>query len=284
MRARLVGIAYAIVGEYGEAEDVVAGCWLRLVDADRRNRVLDVEGWAIVAVSRAALDVLRSARRRRETYPGAWLPEPLVDVVHPDPSDRVSLNDRIRYAVLVVLESLSPAERTAWVLHDMFELPFPDVARVVGRTPDAVRQLAARARRHIADRAPRFDVAPAEHHSVVEQFLVATEGGDLADLVRLLDPDVVLTSDGGGKVRAAPRQVVGADRVARFLLGTSKKLGTDQRPVVVTVNGALGVAVVRGSELTDVIALTVARRRIARIDWVRAPAKLMQAARLGLTS
>jgi RNA polymerase sigma-70 factor (ECF subfamily) len=230
-------------------------------------------------VPRAALDVLRSARRRREVYPGTWLPEPVVTAAHEDPADRVSLDDRIRWAVLVVLESLSPAERTAWVLHDVFELPFPDVARVVSRAPSAVRQLAARARRHIAARAPRFDVAPAEHRSVVEQFLAAAQGGSLAELIRLLDPDVVLSSDGGGEVRTAPHPVVGADRVARFLLGTTKRLQAGQLPLPVTVNGAAGVAVTRGTDLTDVLVFTITGRWITRIDWVRAPAKLHGAIR-----
>jgi RNA polymerase sigma-70 factor (ECF subfamily) len=136
----------------------------------------------------------------------------------------------------------------------------------------------------MADQAPRFDVPPAEHRSVVERFLAAAEGGSLADLVELLDPDVVLTSDGGRVVRAAPRPVVGADRVARFLAGITKKVRPDERGVVVTVNGAPGLGVFRRSELTNVLAFTVSRGRIARIDWVRAPAKLARAVRNGAPS
>ncbi|ACQ81269.1 RNA polymerase, sigma-24 subunit, ECF subfamily [Beutenbergia cavernae DSM 12333] len=283
-RPRLVGVAYAILGSYAEAEDIVSECWMRLVEADAGQPVLDVEGWSIVAVSRAAIDVLRSAHHRRESYPGSWLPEPVVDAADPDPADRVTLDDRLRYALLVVLESLSPAERTAWVLHDLFELTFADVARVVGRSPAAVRQLAARARRHVAERAPRFDIAPAEHRAVVERFLAAATGGSLADLVRYLDPDVVLTSDGGGEVSAVRRPVVGADRVARFLVGIAGRVRPDERVVVVSVNGAPGLAVFRAAALTDVIALTVSGGLVSRVDFVRAPAKLERAWRSGAAS
>src|SRR5690349_21081056 len=137
-RDRLVRVAYAILGSHAEAEDVVADCWLRLVAADERDPVRDVGAWATVTVARAALDVLRSARVRRESYVGPWLPEPVVRPVVPDAADRVSLDESVHYALLVALERLTPAERTAWVLHDIFELPFADVADAVGRTPEAV--------------------------------------------------------------------------------------------------------------------------------------------------
>ena len=226
-RPRLVRVAYAVLGSHAEAEDVVSDCWLRLAAADAREPVLDVEAWATVTVARAALDALRSARRRREVYVGPWLPEPVVGLETvagagppgPDPADRVTLDETLSYAMLVVLETLTPAERTAWVLHDVFGLPFPAVAEAVGRTPAAVRQLAARARAHISARAPRVTVGTAEHAAAVTRFLEAAIGGDLAALVGALDPDVVLTSDGGGQVSAARRPVHGADRVARLLLG-----------------------------------------------------------------
>ena len=209
IRPRLVGIAYAVLGTRAEAEDVVSDCWLRLAEADAREPVRDVEGWAVLAVSRRALDVLRSARVRRESYVGPWLPEPIVD----DLADRVSLDERVSFALMVVLETLTPAERTAWVLHELFGMPFPEIARVVGRSPAAVRQLASRARAHVAAGAPRLDVDAADHRRTVDAFLAATEGGDLAGLLAVLDPDVVLTSDGGGIATAARRPVLGADRV-----------------------------------------------------------------------
>ena len=269
VRPRLVGIAYAVLGTRAEAEDVVSDCWLRLTNADAREPVRDVEGWAVVAVSRRALDVLRSARVQRESYVGPWLPEPILD----DPADRVSLDERVSFALMVVLETLSPAERTAWVLHELFGMPFPEIARVVGRSPAAVRQLASRARAHVAAGAPRLDVDAADHRRTVEAFLSATAGGDLAGLLAVLDPDVLLTSDGGGVATAARRPVLGADRVARFLLGAAHR-----RPVVhhaVTINGQAGYATTDpGGELLAVCALTVRDGRVVRVDLIMSPAKL----------
>jgi len=287
-RPRLIGVAYAIVGTRSEAEDVVSEVWLRLAAADAVDPVRDVDGWATVAVARAALDVYRSARRRRETYVGPWLPEPVVAVTGPaDPADRVTLDDSVSYALLVVLESLTPAERTAWVLHDLFALPFADVAEAVGRTPEAVRQLAARARRHLADRAPRLDVDPQAHRQTVDRFLAAAAGGDVAGLVAILDPDVVLTSDGGGVVRAARRPVLGADKVARFVVGIMGLAGEHDEARIVSVNGLTGVATYRDGVLTGVVSLTIGVGTIGvgamgtgtdgpvtRVDIVRAPAKL----------
>ncbi|HEY6786261.1 MAG TPA: sigma-70 family RNA polymerase sigma factor, partial [Trebonia sp.] len=193
-RPRLVRVAYAILGSYAEAEDVVADCWLRLVAADGHEPVRDVESWAVVAVSRMALDVLRSARVRRERYVGPWLPEP---VVGGDPAEKVTLDVEVSYALLVVLETLSPPERTSFVLHDLFGMPFDEVASVVGRSPVAVRQLASRARRHVRSHgALPSSVNAAEHRRVVSAFSSAVTSGDLATLIRVLDPSVVLVSDG----------------------------------------------------------------------------------------
>ena len=277
-RPRLVRVAYAILGSHAEAEDVVADCWLRLVEADRRDPVRDVLGWSTVAVSRAALDVLRSARVRREEYVGPWLPEPIVTALagQADPAERVTLDESVRYALLVVLEQLSPAERTAWVLHDLFGMPFPEVATAVGRTPDAVRQLASRARRHVADRTPRVDVDRPAHDRVVAAFAAAAAGGDLAALMRTLDPGIVLTGDGGGVVNAARRPVFGPDRVGRFVLGVLRRTAAGTgRSVVVEVNGATGFAVVEDDgRVSAVLSLTVDDDRVTRVDIVRAPDKL----------
>jgi RNA polymerase sigma-70 factor, ECF subfamily len=278
-RPRLVRVAYAILGSHSEAEDVVAETWLRLVTADAREPVRDVEGWATVAFGRAALDAYRSARRRREVYVGPWLPEPVVGEAvvggpDADPADRVTLDESVSFALLVVLETLSPAERTAWVLHDLFDLPFAEVAQVVGRTPESVRQLASRARAHLRERAPRFPVDPARHRQTVRRFLAATEGGRLADLLAVLDPDVVLTSDGGGQVSAARRPVRGADRVARFVAGSAEKEGTRGNIRIIDVNGVTGLGYYRDGRLVAVGALTVDGDRVTRIDIVLAPPKL----------
>jgi RNA polymerase sigma-70 factor (ECF subfamily) len=275
-RPRLNGVAYAILGSYAEAEDVVADCWLRLVGADAREPVRDVDAWATVAVARAALDQLRSARKRRETYPGPWLPEPLVAFVEEqaDPADRITLDDTVRYALMIVLEALSPAERTAWVLHEVFGMPFPEVARAVGRSPAAVRKLASRARAHLLTQAPRVEVDRDEHDTVVRGFLAAAAGGDFGVLLAALDPDVVLTSDGGGEVSAALRPVVGADRVTRMLLGVLGRLPEEARFVPISINGDLGVGVLEDGRLTTTVALTLAAGRVIRLDMVRSPAKL----------
>ena len=225
-RPRLVRVAYAIIGTHTEAEDVVADCWFRLVSADQQEPVRDVEAWSVVAVSRMALDVLRSARVRRERYVGPWLPEPVVaspDKTAADPADQVTLADEVDYAILVVMETLSPAERTAFVLHDLFGLTFDEVANIVGRTPGAVRQLASRARRRVRSRSPWPSTDAAEHRHVVDAFASAATSGDLAALIHLLDPAVVLVSDGGGLVSAARKPVLGPVRVARFLLGVLAK-------------------------------------------------------------
>lgn len=273
-RPRLIREAYALLGSHTEAEDVVAECWLRLAAADAREPVRDVEGWAVVAVARGALDALRSARIRRETYVGPWLPEPLLTRTAPDPADRVTLDESVSFALLVVLESLSPAERTAWVLHDLFRLEFTEVAAVVGRSPAAVRQLAARARRHVAAGTPRREVPRAEHDAAVAAFMAAAAGGDLAALTAVLDPRATLTSDGGGEVIAARRQVRGAEAVAQFVLRTTARIRPAETVLPVQVNGQPGLAVLDGGRVRLVVALTVDGPRITRIDLVLAPAKL----------
>ncbi|MER5649857.1 RNA polymerase sigma factor SigJ [Streptosporangium sp. NPDC002524] len=279
IRPRLVGVAYGLLGSVDEAEDVVQDAWFRLfrLGGAERSEIGDVTGWLVVTVSRLALDVLRSARVRREEYVGPWLPEPVVG--EGDPADRVTLDESMSLAMLVVLESLSPAERTSFVLHDVFGLPFEEVARAVGRSAAACRQLAARARGHVAARAPRFEVDEAEHRRVVEAFArivrdgTGDGGGDIGALTALLDPDVVLRSDGGGVVGAARRPVRGSDRVGRFVLGVARKYGGTGRLTVTTVNGRAGLLWARNGGLA-VYALTVSESRITGIDIVMNPEKL----------
>jgi RNA polymerase sigma-70 factor, ECF subfamily len=275
-RQRLIRLAYAVLGSHAEAEDVVADCWLLLSRTDAVEPVRDVNGWATVAVARRALDVLASARVRRESYVGPWLPEPVLGdpQASPDPADRVTLDDTVSFALLVVLERLTPAERTAWVLHDLFAMPFEEVGAVLGRSAAAVRQLAVRARRHVADAAPRLDVPAQELTATVAAFTAAAAGGNLAELVALLDPAVVLTGDGGGEVTAARRPVVGADKVARFLIGIASRPtpGQSIRPAV--VNGSPGLLLLAGERVRVVVSLTARNGLITRVDMVLAPAKL----------
>ena len=218
-RPRLLRLAYSELGDVGEAEDVVQEAWLRLERADA-EAIENLDGWLTTVVARLALDRLRSARARRETYVGPWLPEPLVS---DDPADRVTLDESVSYALLTVLEQLSPAERTAFVLHDVFDVPFGDVAEVVGRTPEAVRQLASRARRHVTRERPRFAASRDEHDRAVRAFAQAVAEGSLEGLVAVLDPDVVWTSDGGGRASAARKPLRGGARVARAWAALSRK-------------------------------------------------------------
>lgn len=276
VRPRLLRMAYAVLGSWAEAEDVVADCWLRLAAADERDPVRDAEAWLVVAVARAALDSLRSARSRREYYVGPWLPEPLVheEAAAADPADRVTLDESVGYALLVVLERLTPGERTAFVLHDVFGMPFAEVAAAVGRTPAAVRQLASRARRRLRDAAPPGDVEPTEHARLVDRFLGAAAGGDLAGLVEVLDPEAELVSDGGGQVSAARRPVRGGDRVARFVAGLLTKYGDGLDVAAVSVNGLRGIVLRRDGRPDGVVAFSTARGRITRIHLIRNPDKL----------
>ena len=272
-RARLIRVAYAVLGSTADAEDVVSDCWLRLCSADAREEIVDVDAWCTVTTARLALDLLRSARVRRETYVGPWLPEPLIGTAV-DPADRITLDESVSFALMVVLETLTPAERTTWVLHDLFAMPFNEVAEVVGRSPAAVRQLAARARAHVTAAAPRVTVTPDEHDAAVAAFAAAVAGGDLNALLQALDPAVVLTSDGGGAVSAARRPITGADKVSRFLFGIAGNVSEGQRLELVSVNGATGLALYTGERVDIVVSFTVRDGRIVRVDFVLAPDKL----------
>lgn len=277
LRPRLTRVAYGILGTIADAEDVVQEAWVRLQRSDP-SEIRDLEGWLVTVVARLALDVLGSARVRRETYPGQWLPEPVVagpaGVDSGDPADRVTLDEEVSMALLVVLETLSPAERTAFVLHDVFGLDFTAVAAAVGRTPDACRQLASRARRHVRSRAPRYDVDASRQHDVVTAFLAACEGEDLEGLLALLDPDVVLRGDGGGLVPSARRPIVGADRVATFLIGARRVAKEPVSGHVLLVNGAPGALVESGGRVISVMSFAVHDGRITEVVAVLSPEKL----------
>ncbi|HEY8581418.1 MAG TPA: RNA polymerase sigma factor SigJ [Capillimicrobium sp.] len=273
-RSHLVRVAYATVGSLAEAEDVVQEAWLRLQRLERPDEIRDLRAWLTTTVSRLALDALGSARARRERYVGPWLPEPLVeDLAAEDPADRVTLDESVSMALLVVLERLSAAERSAFLLHDVFGLSFDEVSEVVGRTPAAVRQLASRARRHVEEGRPRFPPTRAEQSELVAAFAAACAEGDLEALVGLLDPDVVWRSDGGGKVVASRKIQHGAERVAGINVALARKYPTSDVRLV-DVNGAPGL-VLRGDDRDlTVMAFTVDEGRIVAIDVVRNPDKL----------
>jgi RNA polymerase sigma-70 factor, ECF subfamily len=276
LRPHLTRVAYGTLGSLAEAEDVVQDAWLRLRRADPAA-VDDLRAWLTTVVARLALDTLDSARRRREEYVGQWLPEPIVEDPRADgPAERVTLDESVETALLVVLERLSPAERTSFLLHDVFAMPFAEVGEVVGRSPEAARQLAARARRHVAAARPRFPASAEEQERIVVAFGLACQGGDLDELVKLLDPEVLMRSDGGGRVSAAGAPLAGADRVGRALLALERKRRLDGREIraeMRIVNGAPG-AVFHNGEALNVMSFTVDAGRIVAIDIVRNPEKL----------
>jgi RNA polymerase sigma-70 factor, ECF subfamily len=267
-RPRLLRLAYSELGDVGEAEDVVQEAWLRLERTDV-DEISNLDGWLTRVVARLALDRLRSARARRETYVGPWLPEPFVS---DDPADRVTLDESVSYALLTVLEQLSPAERTAFVLHDVFDLPFDEVASVVGRTPEAVRQLASRARRHVRGEGPRFAASRDEHDRAVRAFASAVAEGDLAGLLAVLDPNVVWTSDGGGLASAARRPLQGGSRVARAWTALARRFVRE--PIEVVMNGRLGLVLPSADGHRAAVSFVVSDGRITRIDAIRNPQKL----------
>ena len=282
-RKHLMNLAFRMLGSWNDAEDVVQQTyvrWFQLTD-DERDAIERPRAWLTTVASRICLNILDSARVRRERYVGEWLPEPLPtrstdaatgSTPAADPLDRISLDESVSMALLVVLESLTPAERVAFVLHEVFGVPFAEIADIVGRSPEATRQLASSARRHIRDlRARPTDAS--EHSRVVTAFRLACESGDLDALVAVLDPDVTSVTDGGGKVRAALRPVVGADNVARFILGVLRKqpdLTIDEEEV----NGEPGFVVRAGEQVVGTVSLGVADGRIRNVWMVMNPDKL----------
>ncbi|EST27511.1 RNA polymerase sigma factor SigJ [Streptomyces niveus] len=272
-RKRLWGIAYRITGSVADAEDAVQETWLRwerLPDGE----VEDPRSYLTTIISRLCYDQLGSARARRESYVGPWLPEPVV--TESGPEDRVTLDESVGLAMLTVLERLTPAERTAFILHDVFAVPFKEIADVVGRTPDSVRQLASRARRRVRAEAPRRTVDRGEHRRAVDAFLSAVLGGDFDGLLEILDPEVVWRSDGGGKVTAARLPVVGDEKVVRFSQRLMREFDPETMHALVReVNGAPGVVLVDpAGERCIVFGFSVRGGLITEVDAVINPEKL----------
>lgn len=279
-RPALMRLAYRMLGTVADAEDAVQETyvrWYRMSDAERAA-ILNPGAWLTRVAGRVCLDALTSARARREHYVGEWLPEPvpgdspLASAPDADPLDRVSLDETVSTALLLVLESLTPAERVAFVLHDVFAMPFAEIAETVGRSPDAVRQLASQARRHVRERRAGA-VSREQHDAVAQAFALATATGDLAVLMRVLDPGVVLRADGGGAVSAARKPVVGADRVARFLLGIPRLQPTAVVSPTVTADG-LAFRVEVDGEIDSIITVAVSGEVVTDVWIVRNPAKL----------
>jgi RNA polymerase sigma-70 factor (ECF subfamily) len=276
-RPRLRAVAYRMLGSLSEADDAVQEAWLRLSRTDA-GAVQNLGAWLTTVVARISLNTLRSRDARRERPLAAHMPEPIIDSTDgTDPEHEALLADSVGLALLVVLETLAPAERLAFVLHDMFGVPFDEIARIVDRSPDAARQLASRARRRVRAENAEPDADLEEQREVVQAFLAASREGDFGRLVAILDPDVILRADFGPDAPIPFREVRGAEQVASQAEMYSR-IGLELLPVL--VNGAVGFVAMRGGERFSVGGFTIRGGRIAAMDILADPARL---SRLDLT-
>ena len=278
LRPRLQSVSYSILGSISDAEDAVQECWLRL-DRSDASGVADLQAWLTTVVGRICLDMLRRRRNRRESQFGDWLPEPIVESQSSDPEHEILVADSVGLALLVVLETLTPAERLAFVLHDVFGVPFDEIAPVIDRTPGAARQLAARARRRV-QAAPKPDPDLARQREVVDAFLTAARAGNMRGLLEVLDPDVVFRADVGVAIAGTAFPVVGAQAVAERVLQTAPRFAPHATPAI--VNGQAGAVFAPDGSPVGVIGFTVVNDLIARIDLIADPEKLRHITRDGL--
>ncbi|MFE9926084.1 RNA polymerase sigma-70 factor [Streptomyces sp. NPDC005774] len=275
-RPVLLGVAYRMLGRVADAEDVVQEAWLRWAGGNR-SEVREPRAYLVRVTTRLAIDRLRQIKARGETYVGPWLPEPyLTDFgdTTPDTAEQVVLTDSVSLAVLVVMESLSPLERAVFVLREAFGYPYSGIAAMLDRGEPAVRQLAARARKHVEERRPRYDVDPAQRRDLTERFLAAAAGGDLEGLMKLLAPDVRLIGDSGGKSRAPLRVLESADKVGRFLVGITGKGFPDFSVRLLELNGGPAALVLIGGRPDTVFQLDVVDGRVQAVYIIRNPDKL----------
>jgi RNA polymerase sigma-70 factor (ECF subfamily) len=275
-RNLLFTVAYRILGSAADAEDAVQDAWLKWSAADR-SQVADPRAYLVRIVSNVALDRLRAAKARRETYVGPWLPEPILTAPTPGPTTET---DDVSVALLVLLESLSPLERAVFVLKEAFAFSYAEIGEAVERSEDTVRQAAHRARSHVQARRPRFEAGRARQREVTERFLAATAGGDINDLMLVLAPDVTLWTDGGGKVRQALRPILGAERVAQWLGGVASRPYEGVHPADMTVevcdlNGGPGLVIRGAGRVLGTISLELDEEgRIVTVHNVANPDKL----------
>ena len=269
-RSLLFTVAYELLGSAADAEDVVQETWLRWARVDK-GEIEDPRAYLARIVTRQSLNRLRTVKRRREEYVGEWLPEPLL--TSPDVAEDVEFAESVSIAMLTVLETLKPAERAVFVLKEVFDFPYEDIAQAVEKSPAAVRQIAHRAREHVAARRPRIEVDRSEQQRVVDRFMAAIESGEVQLLLDVLAPDIVLVADGGGEVGAALRPIRGPKTVAR-LLSNFRSIVPDAHVSSMWVNGAPGARVELDGALDTVISLVVENGRVSRIYSMRNPHKL----------
>ncbi|MGI5206135.1 RNA polymerase sigma-70 factor [Spirillospora sp. CA-108201] len=270
-RNLLFTVAYEMLGSAADAEDALQETWLRWVDVDP-STVREQRAYLVRIVTRQALDRLRMLGRRKESYVGPWLPEPLLTT--PDVAEDVELADSVSMAMMLVLETLQPTERAVFVLREVFGLDYDEIAEAVGKSPAAVRQLAYRARTHVAARRPRGTVSPAETRAALQAFQRAVETGDLQSLLDILAPDVVALSDGGGVRHALLRPIVGADKVARLMAAGWWKRDARRSVELVQVNGGPALLVRVNGEIDGVVAVRVEGGCVTGAYHVRNPEKL----------
>ncbi|MDT0265918.1 RNA polymerase sigma factor SigJ [Streptomyces sp. DSM 44915] len=277
-RPTLFGVAYRMLGRVTDAEDVVQEAWPRWSAADRTD-VRDPRAYLVRVVTRLAIDRMREHAARRESYVGPWLPEPLptdraAPAAAPDGADRAVLADTVSYAVLLLMESLSPLERAVFVLREAFGLGYQEIAEALGRDQPAVRQLAVRARRHMAERRPRYQVDAQGQRALTERFLAAALDGDLETLLATLAADVTLLGDGGGSAKAPLREIQGTDKVSRFLAAIGPQAPAGGVPEFGEFNGIPGVHVVEPDGSAGVVLLEIADGLVHRVYLITNPAKL----------
>jgi RNA polymerase sigma-70 factor (ECF subfamily) len=268
-RSLLFTVAYEMLSSASDAEDVVQETWLRWADVDHAE-VRDPRAYLVRIVTRQALNRLRSMARRREDYIGEWLPEPLL--TSPDVAADIELAESVSIAMLTVLETLGPTERAVFVLREVFDTPYEEIAEAVGKSPAAVRQIAHRARDHVAARRPRMPVSTTEQQEAVDRFLAAIRHGDLQGLLDVLAPDVVVVADGGGLVNAFRRPIKGAERVAGLLISGLRSV--DFEATLVWLNGSPAIRLDIGGEIDTAVSLGVENGRITRVYAIRNPHKL----------
>lgn len=270
-RSLLTAVAYRVLGRISDAEDVVQDAWLRWCGVDI-GQIDNFEGYLVRVTTRLAIDRLRSAAARRESYVGPWLPEPIL--TSPDVADDVAKADSVSLAMLLILESLSSLERAVFVLHEAFGYSHNEIAEIVDRSPEAVRQTAVRAREHVNKRRRRYDTDQGTRRKVTESFMAASAGGDLTALMEVLAPDVKLVCDGGGLAPAPRKAIDGVDLVARALITFAGRMPDAPRVVITEVNGGPGIVIYSGETPVVVIVLQLVDGRAQEIHLISNPEKL----------